>query len=167
MARGRPGGHGGCLLLVVDLRAALGEDVVTFVGWSYGARLGRWSSADRRIRRRCGCVVESQIAGFEAAFLAYADRCSQRESCVPFSDPRALFDRVVQPARNTPIPSGRPVGVPPANAETVAPALALGPSVNLLTVSGGGHTAFERSSCVAEHMILYLVELRVPGGHAC
>lgn len=30
-----------------------------------------------------------------------------------------------------------------------------------------GHMAFERSPCVAEHVTLYLVELRVPGGHAC
>jgi len=31
----------------------------------------------------------------------------------------------------------------------------------------GSHTAFGRSPCVAEHVTLYLVELRVPGGHAC
>jgi pimeloyl-ACP methyl ester carboxylesterase len=49
----------------------------------------------------------------------------------------------------------------------VAIARALGPSANLLTVSGGGHTAFRRSPCVAEHVTLYLVEVRVPGGHAC
>lgn len=46
-------------------------------------------------------------------------------------------------------------------------ARALGPSPNLLTVSGGGHTALERSPCVAQPVTPYLVELRVPGGHAC
>jgi hypothetical protein len=124
-----------------------------------------WSTAER------GSVVESQIAGFEAAFLAYADRCSQHESCVPFGDPRALFDRVVRTARSTPIPSGRPVGDPPdpstPHSGGVAIARALGPSANLLTASGGGHTAYERSACVAEHVTLYLVVLRVPGGQAC
>jgi pimeloyl-ACP methyl ester carboxylesterase len=229
MARGQPGGHGGCLLLVVDRRprhrAALGEDVVTFVGWSYGAWLGAHYAYLFPARVRAlvldgppdlqamrGSVVEPQIAGFEAAFRSCADRCSQRESCVPFGDPRALFDRVVRTARSTPIPSGRPVGDPPANAETVlravlgflaspeawpflalrdtvtaspvlviateadpstphsggvAIARAIGPSANLLTISGGGHTAFARSPCVAEHVTLYLVELRVPGGQAC
>jgi hypothetical protein len=49
----------------------------------------------------------------------------------------------------------------------VALARALGPSANLLTVSGGGHTALERSPCVAQRVTLYLVELRVPRGHAC
>ncbi|MGE5830981.1 MAG: alpha/beta hydrolase [Micromonosporaceae bacterium] len=42
-----------------------------------------------------------------------------------------------------------------------------GPTAILLTVAGGGHTAFGRSSCVAEHVTLYLVEVRVPGGQAC
>lgn len=46
-------------------------------------------------------------------------------------------------------------------------ARALGPSTSLLTVSGGGHTPLGRSPCVAEHVTLYLVELRLPGGHAC
>jgi hypothetical protein len=49
----------------------------------------------------------------------------------------------------------------------VALARALGPSANLLTVSGGGHTALERSPCVAQQVTLYLVEVRVRGGHAC
>jgi pimeloyl-ACP methyl ester carboxylesterase len=85
----------------VDLLwAALGEDVVTFVGWSYGARLGSLYAHLFPARVRAlvldgppdpqamrGSVVESQIAGFEYAFAAYADRCSQRESCVPFGDP--------------------------------------------------------------------------------
>jgi pimeloyl-ACP methyl ester carboxylesterase len=49
----------------------------------------------------------------------------------------------------------------------VAIARALGSSANLLTVSGGGRTAFGRSPCVAGHVTRYLVELRVPGGRAC
>ncbi|MEQ7129384.1 alpha/beta hydrolase [Actinopolymorpha sp. B11F2] len=49
----------------------------------------------------------------------------------------------------------------------VALARALGPRANLLTVSGGGHTALERSPCVAQQVTLYLVEVGVPGGQAC
>ena len=49
----------------------------------------------------------------------------------------------------------------------VALARTLGPSANLLTVSGGGHTALERSPCVAQQVTLYLVEVRVPRGHRC
>ena len=129
----------------LDLRrAALGEDVVTLVRWSYGARLG---------------VVESQIAGFEAAFLAFADRWSQCESCVPFGDPRALFDRVVRTARSTPIPGGRPVDDPPPNAETVLQAV-LGFLVSPVAWPS-------RALRVAEHVTLYLVQLRAPGGQAC
>jgi hypothetical protein len=44
---------------------------------------------------------------------------------------------------------------------------ALGPSANLLSASGGGHAANGGSPCVPEHVTLYLVELRVPGGQAC
>jgi hypothetical protein len=42
-------------------------------------------------------------------------------------------------------------------------ARALGPSAKLFTVSGGGHTAFGCSPCVAEHVTLYLVELQGSG----
>jgi hypothetical protein len=49
----------------------------------------------------------------------------------------------------------------------VALARTLRPSANLLTGSGGGHSALERCLLVAQQVTLYLVEVRVPGGHAC
>ncbi len=48
----------------------------------------------------------------------------------------------------------------------VALAWAQGPSANLLTVSGGGRTALERSACVAQLVTRCLVEVGVAGGDA-
>jgi pimeloyl-ACP methyl ester carboxylesterase len=144
--------------------------MLTFVGWSYGARLGAHYAHlfPHRVRALVldgppdpqamrGSVVKSQIAGFEAAFLAYADRCSQRESCVPFGTVTASPVLVIATEADPSTPHSGGVAI----------ARALGPSANLLTVSGGGRIAFGRSPCVVEHVTLYLVELRVPGGRAC
>ncbi len=48
----------------------------------------------------------------------------------------------------------------------VALAWAQGPSANLFTVSGGGHTALERWPCVVRLVTLCLVGVGVAGGDA-
>ena len=114
------------------LRAAVGDDALTFIGWSYGARLGAHYAHlfPDRVRALVldappdplaarGIVVESQIAGFEDAFATYADQCSERDTCAPIGDARGLLDRVVRFARDAPIRSGRPVGDPPARWDVV------------------------------------------------
>lgn len=114
------------------LRAALGDDRLTFVGWSYGARLGAHYArlypghvralvldAPPAAQTPWLDVVESRIAGFEAAFGTYAAQCASRETCATFGDARALLDRVVQQARTRPIPSFRPSSDPPATWDLV------------------------------------------------
>jgi pimeloyl-ACP methyl ester carboxylesterase len=109
------------------LRAALGDDTLTFVGWSYGARLGAHYAHlfPERVRALVldgppdpaatrTSIVDTQIAGFESAFNSYAAQCRGRDTCTGLGDIGALFDRVVRTARTTPIPSGRPTGDPPA-----------------------------------------------------
>jgi pimeloyl-ACP methyl ester carboxylesterase len=106
---------------------ALGDDALTYVGWSYGARLGAHYAHlfPGRVRALVldgppdpaaawTSVVESQIAGFEAALTAYAAQCRDRDTCASIGDARALLERVVDKARATPIRSGRPAGDPPA-----------------------------------------------------
>jgi pimeloyl-ACP methyl ester carboxylesterase len=109
------------------LRAALGDDELTFVGWSYGARLGAHYARlfPERVRALVldgppaasmpwATIIESQVAGFEASLASYADECRTRATCATIGDARGLFDRVVQRARTSPIPSGRPAGDNPA-----------------------------------------------------
>jgi pimeloyl-ACP methyl ester carboxylesterase len=110
------------------LRTALGDDALTFVGWSYGARLGAHYAHlfPGRVRALVldgppdpqaarNRVVESQIAGFEKAFATYAAQCRSRENC----SSATLLDRVVAKAHATPIRSGRPAGDPPATWDVV------------------------------------------------
>jgi pimeloyl-ACP methyl ester carboxylesterase len=114
------------------LRVALGDDALTFVGWSYGARLGAHYARlfPEHVRAMVldgppaatvpwEAVIESQVAGFEAAFVTYAAQCRTRPTCVRDGDARALLDRVVDQARAKPIPSGRPAADPPATSDVV------------------------------------------------
>jgi pimeloyl-ACP methyl ester carboxylesterase len=114
------------------LRAALGDARLSFVGSSYGARLGahyaRLFPEQARALVLDGPpaataawdrIVESQVAGFEAAYASYAAQCQTRETCASIGDGPRLLDRVVQAAQVRPIPSGRPAGDPSATSDVV------------------------------------------------
>jgi len=114
------------------LRVAVGDEQLTYLGWSYGARLGAHYARlfPDRVRALVldgppaatvsrAAVTETQIAGFESSFAAYALGCAERETCTPIGDPAALFARVIETARSEPIPSGRPAGDPPATWDVV------------------------------------------------
>jgi len=114
------------------LREALGDNALTFVGWSYGARLGAHYARlfPGRVRALVldappdplaswDTIVESQIAGFEASFTGYAAQCRSRETCAGVGDARSLLGQVLQRARTEPIPSGRPIGDKPATWDVV------------------------------------------------
>lgn len=114
------------------LRKALGDEALTFVGWSYGARLGAHYARlfPGRVRALVldappdplaswETIVESQIAGFEAAFRAYAAQCRSRETCARVGDARSLLEQVVERARARPIPSGRATADKPATWDVV------------------------------------------------
>ena len=106
----------------VDLiREALGQEALTYVGWSYGAKLG--AEYARLFPHRVRAAVldaptdptvtwlettERQVAGFEESFDRFAAWCSARPDCDGLGDVRALATRLVDEAEATPIPSGRP-----------------------------------------------------------
>lgn len=114
------------------LRQALGDERLTFVGWSYGARLGAHYAHlfPDRVRAlvldappdpeaATVAVVDAQLDGFEAALADWAATCGSRDTCVGTGDPRRLLARVREKARSTGIPSGRPAGDDPADEDLV------------------------------------------------
>lgn len=103
-------------------RAALGDEKLTFVGQSYGTRLGavyaemfplnvramvfdgvidpQQGSAERRL---------SLHAGFQRSFELMAEFCAQRSDCPLGSDPEqatAVFQNLFQPLIDEPVPAG-------------------------------------------------------------
>jgi pimeloyl-ACP methyl ester carboxylesterase len=104
------------------LRAALGEEKLTFAGQSYGTRLGavyaemfpqnvramvfdgafdpRQGSAERRL---------SLHAGFQRSFDRMAEFCATRSDCPLGTDPKqstAVFQNLFQPLIDRPAPAG-------------------------------------------------------------
>lgn len=115
------------------LREALGDDQLTYLGFSYGAKLGAEYARQFPDRVR-GLVldapshprhdpieiVERQVAAFEAAYDAWAEDCPARPTCELLDgDARRFVAYLRERARETPIPSGRPVGDTPATDATV------------------------------------------------
>ena len=115
------------------LREALGDRRTTYVGWSYGARLGAQYAHLFPDRVRALVldapphptaswreVIDAQITGFETAFASYATGCPTRDSCgLVAGDPRGVLARLVRSARIRPVPSGRPAGDAPATWDVV------------------------------------------------
>lgn len=115
------------------LRHALGDARLTYVGWSYGARLGAHYAHlfPDRVRALVldapphptaawADVVTAQLDGFESTLARYVAACPRRDTCGPQRmQPRVVLDRVLAEAREHPIPSGRPAGDPPATWDTV------------------------------------------------
>ena len=159
------------------------------------AETSMWDSAPppepRRGRQEVRCATLTVPVDYDAAFVI---GCNDSASGAPAAQLRAEAARLAityprfrrvrlvvalldDAAPSPPIPdtiTASPVLVIATDADPSTPhsggvaiARALGPGANLLTVSGGGHTASGRSPCVAEQVTRYLVELRVPGGQAC
>ncbi len=103
------------------LRAVLGDDKLTFLGQSYGTRLGavyaeqfprnvRAMLLDGAIDSRQGTAERrtSAYAGFQAAFDRMAASCAQQDDCPLGQDPAAAveeFQKIVQPLYGTPVPA--------------------------------------------------------------
>jgi pimeloyl-ACP methyl ester carboxylesterase len=109
------------------VRAALGEEQVNFLGYSYGTRLGT-SYADQfpdRVRAMMldGVVDQSETstqeiltsaAGFQQAFDAYAADCTLDADCPLGTDPAdtiARFHQLVDPLVAHPAPTADPRGL--------------------------------------------------------
>lgn len=106
------------------LREALGDEQLTYLGYSYGTTLGSTYAELFPDRVRAfvldGAVdpskgdlegSEGQAAGFEQAFDAFAADCvSQGGSCPAGPDPREMVYQLLDQAEASPIPSSGPGG---------------------------------------------------------
>lgn len=110
-----------------SVRIAVGEDKLTYVGYSYGTAIGA-VYADMYPGRVRAFVLDgavdlsldfeeankSQMIGFERAFNAYLDDCRQRKcSLTKDGDPGAAVDKLLAQVETKPLPApsaDRPAG---------------------------------------------------------
>jgi len=102
------------------VRQAVGDTKLTYLGYSYGTRLGsvyaqlfprqvRALVLDGAVDPKAGELASSQTqaAGFEKAFDQFAGDCKARNAaCLIGPDPRATVNRILAKARQSPIPGG-------------------------------------------------------------
>jgi pimeloyl-ACP methyl ester carboxylesterase len=102
------------------VRQAVGDAKLTYLGYSYGTRLGsvyaqlfpkrvRALVLDGAVDPKAGEVAsaQTQAAGFEKAFDQFAADCRARNAaCLIGPDPRATVNRILAKARQAPIPGG-------------------------------------------------------------
>src|SRR4051812_19139338 len=101
------------------LRQALGDEQLTYLGYSYGTTLGstyaelfpdkvRAMVLDGAVDPDADPVAdaEGQAAGFEKAFDAFAANCTKlRAGCPIGKKPRAFLEKLLDQAEKTPIPT--------------------------------------------------------------
>jgi pimeloyl-ACP methyl ester carboxylesterase len=117
------------------LRAAVGDQALTYLGLSYGAKVGA-EYAHRFPKSVRAAVLDGpsepsatlfdsivrQTRGFEDGFDQYAKGCVTRSTC-QLGDPRVFVARLVAQADAAPIPSARPGDDRPANGAVVLEAV--------------------------------------------
>ena len=117
------------------LRAAVGDEALTFLGGSYGAKLGA-EYAHQFPNSVRAAVLDGpsepsstwfdsnvrQTKGFEDTFGVYAKGCATRPAC-ELGDPHAFLARLVARADAAPIPSRRAIDDRPADGSDVLDAV--------------------------------------------
>ncbi|WP_068279775.1 alpha/beta hydrolase [Aldersonia kunmingensis] len=122
--------HVGTYEVVRDMdiiRAALGEEKINYLGYSYGTRIGstyaetfpthvRAMVLDGALDPDEGYVEQavSQSAGFQQAFDAFVGECTKYAECPLGTDPAAANDRyqaLVRPLMTTPAATADPRGL--------------------------------------------------------
>ncbi len=101
-----------------EVRKALGDDKLTYVGYSYGTSIGeqyaRLFPTHIRAMVLDGVVdpgltgIQAAVAqadGFERALDAFLEDCASRASCRLKSSPGKVVDRVIASAERRPIPA--------------------------------------------------------------
>jgi len=119
------------------IRAALGDDQINYLGYSYGTELGtaylerfgdhvRAMVLDGAIDPSIGPIDEliNQQAGFQTAFNDYAADCARSTDCPLGTDPNqwvARYHQLIDPlvTRPAPTPEGRPLGYSDAITGTI------------------------------------------------
>jgi pimeloyl-ACP methyl ester carboxylesterase len=119
-----------------QIRDALGDAKLTYVGYSYGAKLG--GEYARLFPDRVRAVVldsppdprtdpvstvTAQVAAFESAFEAYSYGCSNRPTCQPLGDVHRYVLDLVHRANAAPIHGGRAQDTPAATGTDVLDAV--------------------------------------------
>jgi pimeloyl-ACP methyl ester carboxylesterase len=118
------------------IREVLGQDQLTYLGWSYGAKLGAEYARLFPQRVRAAVLdaptdptatwlqsIEGQLAGFESAFDIFVSWCAHQRLCTSLGDVRAFTRDLVDHAQRAPIPSGRPGDLEPTNGVEVLDAV--------------------------------------------
>ncbi len=99
------------------IRQAVGDQKLSYLGYSYGTELGaayaklfpnriRALVLDGAVDPRLDSVTESenQAVGFEKAFDNFATDCQGKTTCAVGPDARATLNRVLAEARSRPVP---------------------------------------------------------------
>lgn len=100
-----------------QLRAALGDERLSYLGYSYGTTLGSEYAElfPDRVRALVldgatnptldvKAATEAQARGFQSAFEAFAAACVAQNPCAAGPDPAATFQQVLDAARVQPLP---------------------------------------------------------------
>jgi pimeloyl-ACP methyl ester carboxylesterase len=100
------------------LRAALGDNKLNYLGYSYGTRLGAVYAHDFPSNIRAAVLdgaidptandlvqTENQLIGFEDAFAQFSADCATRKACLPLGTPVAAVTALIAAADTAPIPS--------------------------------------------------------------
>lgn len=103
------------------IRSVFGQPTLTYLGWSYGAKLGAEYARLYPDKVRAAVLdaptdpgttwietVERQLAGFEHAFDQFTGWCATQGRCARFGNVRSFVGDLVRTAQESPIPSGRP-----------------------------------------------------------
>ncbi|MEV4318509.1 alpha/beta hydrolase [Actinocrispum sp. NPDC049592] len=104
------------------LRSVLGEQKLTYLGYSYGTRIGtayaeafpgnvRAMVLDGAVEANSDRVTQKvgQINGFKKAFDEYAKSCAQKQTCPLGTDPaqaEAQLDKMLEPLKKQPLAVG-------------------------------------------------------------
>ncbi len=102
------------------IRAAVGDDKLNYLGFSYGTRLGAAYAHQFPTRIRAevldGAVDpvadelttdERQVQAFEAAFNQFAADCLKRTSCASLGNPRTFVTSLIKSADRAPLHSSK------------------------------------------------------------
>lgn len=118
------------------IRAALGEAKLTYVGGSYGAKLGAEYARRYPGNIRAGVLdaptdpqtsyvttADHQVQGFEDSIEEFHAWCTSQRRCPGLEDLRGFVAALVAKADRAPIPSGRPGGDEPLRGSQVLDAV--------------------------------------------